>query len=90
MRKDEGISLKKQQSSSVWRWYETLSPCRSPRGLLLVFRRCARHLMDIFTKSRRVRKDEGISLEKTAVKLDRAVVRNTQPMPLTVRPAGSR
>ncbi len=41
------------------------------------------------TKSRRMRKDEGISLKKTAVELDRAVTRNTQPMPLISWPAAS-
>jgi hypothetical protein len=40
------------------------------------------------TKSRRLRKDEGILREKTAGKLGRVVLRNTQPMPLTSWPAG--
>ena len=85
---------KKQQTRSVGWFQVTLSPCRSPRGLLLVLRRCARHLMERInfplTKSRRVRKDEGISRKKIAGALGRVVVRNTQPMPLTSRPAGSR
>ncbi len=55
-------------------------------------RRCARYLMESInfplTKSRRVRKDGGKSGGKTAGKLGRVVVRNTQPMPLTLRPSG--
>ena len=85
---------KKQQTRSVGWFQVTLSPCRSPRGLLLVLRRCARHQMERInfplTKSRRVRKDEGISRKKIAGKLGRVVVRNMEPMPLTSRPAGSR
>jgi hypothetical protein len=57
-------------------------------------RRCARHLTESInfplTKSQRVRKDEGKSGGEIAGKLGRMVVRNTQAMPLTSRPAASR
>ena len=42
------------------------------------------------TKSHHVRKDEGKPGGKIPGKLGRMVVRNTQPMPLTSRPAASR
>ena len=62
--------------------------------MLLVVRRCARCLVDSInfplTKSRRVRKDEGKPGGEIARKLGRLVVRNTQAMPLTSRPAASR
>ena len=41
------------------------------------------------TKSRRVRKDEGLPGKKTADALGRVVPSNTQPMPLTSWPAAS-
>jgi hypothetical protein len=41
------------------------------------------------TKSRRMRKDEGVPGGETADKLGRMVLRNTQPMTLTSWPTGS-
>ena len=85
---------KKQKTSTVGWWYVTLSPYPSPHGALQVVRRCARHLTESInftrTKSQRVRQNQGKPGEKIAGKLGRMVVRDTQPMPLTSRPAASR
>jgi hypothetical protein len=92
MHKDEGKPGQKQQTSSVGWWYVTLSPCRSPRGALLVVCRCARYLTESikFPRTKSQRKLGRMVARSTQPMLGRMGVRNTQAMPLTSRPAASR
>ena len=94
MRKDEGKPGQKTADKLGWVVVRNAQPRPLTLCALLVVRRYARHQPESInfprTKSGRVRKDEGKPGGKIARKLGRMVVRNTQAMPLTSRPAASR